>query len=754
MNRIGSLAILLGVVLLLFSPYFTRGKMPIAADIPVGMYYPWLNESYGYAVRPPVKNALLSDTVSQFWIWRNWGIEGLKKHQIYSWNSHSLSGYEMSPWFHTITFSPLNIFYMFLTTTQAMSWVVISQILISLTACFFLGVQLFKNNLAAIGLSIVWSMSSFFVGWLTWGTVSGALALLPLSLYLLEKRVSSGVNYYSFLIIVTLSLLIFTGHPQTVLYCLLMYFVWSYCRSGLSYTAKTIALAILVSSIAIYPSISVVTDSIRGLDDHLVSVNFGFIPLSKLTSLLFSANFFGNPATGNYFGGDYNFQEKLVNFGIVPAYLTLYALIRIAYLKKINSVQKMSALFIITGILLSTQYPLGWLVYKLHIPLISSSPAGRSFIFTIFGASILFADTLLQFSKNKIHRKSLTASSLIMVFGFVALFMVLLMSRLYITHLPGSVQDNYLEFLNKLNISIRNLLVPFAIFTSSTLLIWIFVFTKKFPSLVVGILILLLFSEQFLFFKKYTPFVESDLYFPKTSSLSYISDKYLESPDFFRVERESAEILPPNMWEVFGFYSTSGYDPVAPQKYNQYLSQIGLLDRPSRYMENAGDKTNLLSSLGVKYLLTIKRDEKLMPSSEGEINKIYDSKQWQEVYQEGPVAVLENNFYHPPYNLTSTSSGSLELANRWDGYWKFHVDTSNQNTLVLMENSSKNWSVKINGEVGELVSFQNTFKSVNLHPGNSDVEFIYFNKDLLIGSYLSLLGVILSILFIKNKLLY
>src|SRR3990172_9399042 len=95
----------------LFYSYFKDQNAPLPIDIPVGMYYPWLNESYGYAVRPPVKNSLISDTVSQFWIWRNRGITDLLKGKINIWNPYSFSGYEMSPWFHTMLFSPLNIFY-------------------------------------------------------------------------------------------------------------------------------------------------------------------------------------------------------------------------------------------------------------------------------------------------------------------------------------------------------------------------------------------------------------------------------------------------------------------------------------------------------------------------------------------------------------------------------------------------------------------------------------------------------------------
>lgn len=151
------------VTFLSYYPFFIHGKSPLPYDIPVGMYYPWLNHKYGYAVQAPVKNPLISDTVSQFWIWRNRAVEDLLGGHTMIWNPYSLSGYELSPWFHSLLYSPLNLFYLFLPTTAAMSWIVVSQTIISLLGAYLLGELLFKSKIVSVSVSLLWTFSSFFL---------------------------------------------------------------------------------------------------------------------------------------------------------------------------------------------------------------------------------------------------------------------------------------------------------------------------------------------------------------------------------------------------------------------------------------------------------------------------------------------------------------------------------------------------------------------------------------------------------------
>lgn len=70
----------------LFWPFFTKKLLPIPADIITGVYYPWLDYKWGYAVGVPVKNPLLSDVPSLLYPWRSLAIDELKAFRWPLWN--------------------------------------------------------------------------------------------------------------------------------------------------------------------------------------------------------------------------------------------------------------------------------------------------------------------------------------------------------------------------------------------------------------------------------------------------------------------------------------------------------------------------------------------------------------------------------------------------------------------------------------------------------------------------------------------
>lgn len=644
----------------LFWPYFSKGKIPIAIDIPTGMYYPWLNYNYGYPARVPVKNAILTDTVSQFWIWRNWAMEGLKKGGIKLWNPYSFAGYPMSPWFQTIMLSPLNIFYWLTNKLDAMAWVVISQMIISLVGGYLLGKKWFKSEMSGWGLAIIWGLSSYFVGWLTWGTVSLALGLLPWALWLVDSR----------WLPIVLALIVFSGHPQTIFYVfliLLIYFLIK--KEKWTRVVGVLGLTALITAIAWLPSVEILAKSIRLAENGLKEVDYGFIPMGKLLITLASVNFFGNPGTNNYWGGDYNFQEKLVSFGVVGLFLAIYQMMR-----KKNQIEKMGLICLICGWLLATKYPVGWLIYFLKIPLLASGPAGRAFIIAIFGGCILAASALRDKLEIKAWRRAAEIAA-----GWMTMVVILAASN---------------------QIALRNSLVSLVI-----LILGIIMVRVGRKELVIGLIAI----EGILFFKKYTPFVDKNLYFPQTKTLEFLeSDK-----TFFRIERESAELLPPNMWQVYELYSTSGYDPIYPLAYSNFLINRGLRKIHSRYVENGDKGIEKLDDLGIKYLLVLEKN--------GRLPVWVDKNNWTEVFREGPVITLLNKNFRPPYSF----GGKINLIKKTDESYVFETEAETENKLVLFENYWPGWETKIDGQATKIELAENTFKSVMVPKGKHRVEFKY-----------------------------
>lgn len=746
--------ILIGIVF--FNKFFIKGLVPIPSDIPTGMYYPWINHNYGYPVRVPVKNPILTDAISQFWIWRNWGINNLKNHHISFWNPNSLAGYSMSPWFHTILFSPANLFYVFLNTTTAMALIVICQLIVSLVATYLLIKIFTSSNLAAIFGSISFSFSSFFIGWLTWGTISWTLAFLPLTLYFIHKIIYQKITFTTCLgLYFSLIFSLLGGHPQTFFYVLIIICIYliSYLLLNIKNYKKIIPiftifiLCILSTTFVTIPSLQILQNSIRGTENYIQNNGLGFIPFGKILITLFAPNFFGNPATNNYWGGDFNYQEKLVWFGTTALILSVFYLFSLIKSRKTNHINLFLIFTFSLGILLSLKYPIGFLVYKFNLPLLSTSSAARAMILTAFSGSILAAFAVKNLINNSKENKfSLKWTSFIFI-PFISILLITIFILKNNPFLP--------EFLNNLNIAIRNLIIPCGITFALITGIFIIIKHKKFTNILILVFIFLATFEGLYNGWKYTPFTDKNLYFPKTEAIMFLQDQYNSTPYPFRIEREKSELMPPNMWQAYGFSTTSGYDPILPSSYANFLSKNKIIQNHTRYIEWENKYIDDISKLGVKYFLTLKRDKNNKIDPQGSTPLWLSNKKWTNVFEEGTVVVFKNKDFKPPYFLEGEekNNSSINLIQKTDDIWEFKVNNKKKDKLVLLENTDPNWQVFVNNQLKTIIPFENTFKSVDLETGENIVKFIYKNYLFNICLKVSILSFIvtLSLFFIFTK---
>ena len=194
-------------------------------------------------------------------------------------------------------------------------------------------------------------------------------------------------------------------------------------------------------------------------------------------------------------------------------------------------------------------------------------------------------------------------------------------------------------------------------------------------------------ADSYLFFKKYTPFVPAHLYFPETPSIDFLKSK-LSPYEIFRVERQSGEVMPPNMWEPYSLSSLSGYDPMASKQYQTYLISSKTISNYSRYVE-LGQNLDNLNNLGVKYFMVLKRNDQGIIDEKGDHPYYIDHSKWQEVATEGPISILENKHFVPPYRLKSVS-GTIKLLNYTPTNLNFEANTKEDTELVFYQNQNKN----------------------------------------------------------------
>jgi len=721
---------------LFFQKFFFKDLSPIPSDIIVGMYFPWLNEKWGTITGVPVKNPILSDTVSQFWIWRNWGVENLKKGKISIWNPYSFSGYPLSPWFHTILFSPLNIFYFFTDKLTAMGFIIAFQLLSGLIFMYVFLEELLKSKIAAIFGAISFSFSAFFLGWLSWGTVGWTAVFLPLALLFVKKIIDSTNPFIFFPLFVLVIVFSFLGgHPQTFFYVLIAVLLFTFLywqRQGADVQKlKIIITAFLLSLVTVLPVLAptfkILQNSIRGQERYLQNVNFGFLPLYKLIILFFTPNFFGNPGTGNYWGGGFNFQEYLAWFGTAGLIMALTAILNL--LKKKDE-RFIFVLIFFLGILMSLKYPFGFLIYKLKIPFLSTGSASRALFLSAFSGAVLAAYGLKDLIRRKImplvfRRVFLFFAGLISGTGGSMLLMYLLLRRFV------SFEDQLLmtDFFAKIIVGLRNLVIPISVTFFTIVSIFLTQRIKRIGYwLAVGLLVIAV-GEGFYFGRKYISFSQKEWFFPETKITEFLKVKYRESHDFFRIEREKGELMPPNMWMAFSFYSTAGYDPVYPVSYADFLKQKGVFGDYSRYLE--WDRDNkLFDFFGVKYFLVLKRTRDGKTDSDGSLPYWVDTKKWQTVFEDGAVAILENKNFSPPYfvineNGQKSEKAVIKLVEKEEDYWRFEVQTEVDGQFVLIENYFPGWKAKVNNKSVGVSKYEDTFKQVEIGKGKNEIEFYF-----------------------------
>jgi hypothetical protein len=766
LKKIFPIIFLFLVVCLFFYKTILKGLIPIASDIPTGMYYPWINHNYGYSVRVPVKNPILTDTVSQFWIWRNWGVNGLKSKKILFWNPYSLSGYSMSPWFHTILFSPANLFYVFFDTTTAMSLIVIIQLLIALVSSYFFIKEITSSVLSSIFGSISFSFSSFFICWLTWGTISWTLAFLPLILFFLHKILYKKITFTRCLGLFFSSICSFLGgHPQTFLYVVIIILI--YVLSYLIINIKKIKiiipvliifiLCVLSTTFITIPSFQILKNSIRENENYIGLNNSGFIPIGKMLITLFAPDFFGNPTTNNYWGGDFNYQEKLVWFGTTALILVVFYFISlIKQRKKINHINLFLIIIFILGILLSTKYPIGFLIYKFKLPLISTSSAGRAMIFTIFSGSILAALAIKNLEKCLKGNKFISKWTSIIFLVFIFVLISLLFFLKYSLIKQNDFENNFvvIETLKNIHISIRNLIIPCGIAFSCLFCLNLINRFKKYTKLIILFFIFLATCEGIRYGWKYTPFTDKKLFFPETEVITFLKEKYKNYHYPFRIAIEKAEIMPPNMWQVYGFLTASGYDPIYPINYAKYLDSSSIIKNPSRYVEWENKNLDKASILSIKYFLALKRDKDNKVNSEGKIPNWLNLKKWTKVYEEKAVVVFENKDFNLPFFLENKNNSTVELIKETGNLWEFRVVSKDNNKLILLENTDPNWKVFVNNQPRSIIPFEGTFKSVEVKSGESIVKFVYKNNLFIKFTKFSITSFIFSLIvfFIFTKI--
>lgn len=706
--------------------------MPFPGDLLVGAYFPWLEEKWGYVVGVPVKNPLISDVFSQFYIWKQLIGEAYRSGQFPLWNPYSYSGYPLLANFHSGALYPLNILFMILDMKVAWTWFVLAQMI----GCpLFMYWYLKKISISTAGSiigAVTYSFSGFALSWSQFATAGQTMIWLPMALWLVEKFVETKRWKYLFYLSPAIFLIITSGHFQAAIYsAIILVSYLLYRLLSLRSLRKPILfvwimifglLAVGMAATQILPTLELTKLGIRFGENYIASANNGLVPITNIITL-FAPDFFGNPATGNFWGV-FNYHETIYYTGVIGLFALLVAF---KDWKKLGVVKYFFIAAIISG-LMGLDGAMGRLVYRLDVPGLSTSAAGRiAFVYT-FAMAVITAksvDLLKGISTKELIKRLIVAFDLILLVWIIVYGVKIS---------PPYISDAVANWNKYIHIAQRNLILPTALFVAfaSTLLvrrwrIWV---------VLIGLLIT---ADLFRFGWKYIPFVPKLMAFPEVPAISAM----LKDNDVFRVERERAEIFTPNTWSAYHLMSPSGYDPMAIADYVvNYEKEIN--DNPnsnlSRYSELSKYDAERMGNFNVKYFMVLKRDEKAKIPGDI-IDYRINQSDWNRIFDSKTVAVLENKKYQPRARLLDEkgeiAEGLAQIVKYSPNEVVINYSSESANKLLLTDSWYPGWKASVNGKTVEISNEIKPFRTVIINPGKGEVRFTYFPESFKLGLIIS-----------------
>lgn len=740
-------------ILFFFHKFFIYGLLPIPTDNIVGIYHPYRDfYSKEYPRGIPFQNMQVTDPVRQQYLWRKLAISQIKDGEMPLWNPYNFSGYPLLANFQSAVFYPLNLAMFVLPFEYGWSFLIISQPLLAFIFMFLFLRNLKISKVGSFISSVAFAFSGFFVSWLEWGNIASTGLWLPLVLLSIDKIIgiknqeSRIKNLWGLLFIFSLVASFFAGHLQTFFYLFILsvaYLIFRWFENSrkiktLLIFAISYLLFFIMTSIQWLPTLQLVNLSARSVDQVSTNVEGWFVPWQNLVQFI-APDFFGNPATLNYWG-IWNYGEFIGYVGILPLIFALGALIFMR-----EKIIFFLGLVLVSGIIFAYPSIISNLPYKFDIPFISTSQPTRLLYVVNFSLAVLSAFGFDYFNKNK--------ERIIVPLVFIALIFC---------GLWGYVKFNSIfpEFMRTLPenlvVTFSNLRLPSVLFFLTSVIIVSNVIVGKrikninYSKILLGLLIAVFLFDIFRFADKYTVFSKKEYLYPNTTALTYI----IEQRENSRVMEADARILPPNFTINYSIESIDGYDPLYLLRYGELIAAISRgepnVNPPfgfNRIITPQIYHDPTINSLSVKYVLSLTQieDEGYEKVFEENETKIYRNKEHiEKVYFVDRTIGAENKydaikkFFENKNNLNSVAIVEGDNYNEFNKKWsigkakvvkssanrvEITVENKEEGFLVLTDSYYPTWRVNIDNVDSEIIRTNYNFRGVVVPSGSSKVIF-------------------------------
>lgn len=752
-NRYILLIVLL--VGLFFSPFLFQGKLPIPIDALVGLYHPWrdaLSDKYpnGY----PYKNPLITDPIRQQYPYRKLAIEGLKNGQLPKWNPYSFSGTPLLANIQAETIYPLNILFWFMNFSTAWSVLIMLQPLFAGIFTFLFLRNLKLGQKASYIGAVSFSFSGFMISWLEWNTISYVAVWMPLILLAIDKLIIRFRLRWAVVLMFGIISTILAGYLQTAIYVLglssfyLLVRLWKVSLGNIKKLAKRLVpflitggSALLLISYQLVLTWRFIVASSRAFDLSDWHRSDWFIPWQHLLQFI-APDFFGNPATGNYWGV-WNYGEFVGYIGLISLILAIYAIVARRDKKTL-----FFGTILFGSMLLGFRTFIGEIPYKLAIYLVSTMQPSRIVVLIDFSLAVLAALGADYFFRNlSANKKNIWLKPIIIVVGFF----VLVFSIIWILILLASNLGFDPGLITNLATAKRNLILPtmLLVLFMGYLILNILKNNKKVFIISSALLLIILSFDNLRFARKFTPFSDPNLLFPSTDTLQFLQNNIGNS----RLMSTDRRILTTNVSTHYKLQDVSGYDPLYLQNYLELVA-AWTRERPdvsiasfNRILTPQKYGVFITDLLGVKYVLSLDdiRDPKMQLVHEEGRTKIYENTKSypraflvEEVVSLGSkeevinkmfdnqdkldnIAFTQENIFVKTMPLEDEEVVKIETYE--ENRIVIQVNTNHERLLVLTDIYYPEWKVFINDKESSIFEVDYALRGVIVPKGESEVEF-------------------------------
>ncbi len=676
-------------IIAFFSPVIFHHHLALPADTIPGLHHPLLDAFRStYPNGPPYKNYLITDSIRQQYPWREFSISQLKSGQIPWWNPYNFSGTPHLANFQSATFYPLNFIFWLLEFSTGWNLLVLLQPVLGAIFAYLYLRHLQLHPLASIFGSITWIFSGFFIAWLEWNTAVHVAIWTPLILLCLDKLIVKHQVRFSFILAFALLSQLFAGYPQPWLYLSLLQFAYLIFRLRSHPSPKTIAttfvtytIFLFIGSIQLVPTFQYSPLTNRDLDQGSLTHNLDrldwFLPYQNLIQLIVP-DFFGNPATLNYWGV-FNYTEFVSFIGIIPAFFVLLSLTR----PRNPSFYFFFLITALISLVAATKNPLSLLQTSSQFPFIGSSQPSRWLVITDLSLSFIAAFGLHHFLKAKPK----------LFFPILTLILVLTLS--WIATLTA---NHWLPPDQLIHISVtqRNLILPTLELALVTFLFLIFIHNKSPRNLRPLLALILIAISSFTavrFARKFTPFSNRQFLYPQSSILTYLQ----QHANLYRYTTTDRRIMAPNLNLPYRLYSIEGYDPMYLTDYGKLITAADTDHFPdqsrgfNRIVIPEHIPSPIVNLLSVKYILSL---------------NLLEAPDLEFIMEEGSTKLYQNHLALPraftttvtnPFFLTLSNTSPATITSYTPNRIVISVSLSHPATLILTDSFYPDWQATLDG---------------------------------------------------------